>query len=106
MISRKNALSLVAAALMLLCTASSAFAATCTERLTAVQIELDGKVIASFPNGTWHVIASDTTAARSDRLSIAMAAFLSGKSVRLVYSGSSCTATDYGTVPNQMRIVE
>lgn len=93
--------------LMVIASAGSAFAAECTEDIKAVQSEVDKVLVLFASNNTWHVIADGaSTSVRSDRLSLAVTAKLSGKRLYLSYAGSSCTTTDYGTVANKVRLVD
>lgn len=92
---------------MVLASASSAFAAECTEDIKAVQSEGDKVLVQFAGNNTWHVIADGaSTSIRSDRLSLAVTAKLTGKRLYLSYSGSSCGSTDYGNVANKVRLVD
>jgi hypothetical protein len=50
------------------------------------------------------VAADDTQPSRSDRLSVVMAAYLSGKKLYMSFVGSSCTTNDYSTVATKVRV--
>jgi len=88
---------------------SRAFAyVSCSKVVAAVQTENDGRVLVKFADDTWHVIAEAASPARSDRLSVATAALLSGKELYLRYTPNtySCTATNYIDAPTIVRVYQ
>lgn len=80
--------------------------ADCQYSISDIQSEANGSILVRF-NATWHVLASATHVGRADRLSLAIAAKLSGKRMVITYPGTySCSATDYGIVPTKVRLAD
>jgi hypothetical protein len=96
---RSSFAAVLAALGIVVASSSQAFAIDCNVTLSRVREENNGKLMAYF-NSTWHVIANDTHPARADRLSMVMAALLSGRGVLLRYGSSyNCSTTDNTEVP-------
>jgi hypothetical protein len=86
-------------------TTSSAHAVACTDTIKEIQIE-GTKALVLLGNGSWHVLAVYGTAAFDQKVSFAMAAKLSGKRLYLNYPTGTCTAIDYSTEPDKVRLVD
>jgi hypothetical protein len=77
----------------------------CRVHITGVQTEYAGAILAEFDDGgVWHTIALDTNPGRADRLSVLLAAMLSGTPARISFpSGYSCSVAS-GTEATAVRI--
>lgn len=86
--------------------ASTAFAAQdCPGTLKYVQIQ-NGKALLYF-NNSWHKLEDNDHPSYASKVSVAMAAFLSGKSIKVKYGdGYDCNATDYSESATMIRIYQ
>ncbi len=72
-----------------------------------LQVQPDGSNVIYF-NNSWHKLtgnSNETDPVVADRMvSIVLAAMLSGKTIHIYYSGSTCTSSDTNARPTKVRI--